>query len=154
MASLLSLCVGCSPVTGEFPSQRPVKRSFDVFFDLRLNKRLNKRSWRRWFETPSRSLWRHCNAASTLHEIWWIDVGIDAMVTLNVFPGINVSMHTAPQNRCWMHAFINTFWVTLYKHLIPQSLDTMCDAFLFSVAIVVVATVLFPILERCIPSSL
>ena len=26
------------PVTGEFPSQRPVTRSFAVFFDLRLNK--------------------------------------------------------------------------------------------------------------------
>ena len=26
-------------VTGEFPAQRPVTRSFDVFFDLRLNKR-------------------------------------------------------------------------------------------------------------------
>ena len=26
---------------GEFPTQRPVTRSFDVFFDLRLNKRLN-----------------------------------------------------------------------------------------------------------------
>ena len=31
-------------VTGEFPSQRPVTRSFDVFFDLRLNKgRVNNR---------------------------------------------------------------------------------------------------------------
>ena len=29
------LC-GNSPVTGEFPSERPVTRSFDVFFDLRL----------------------------------------------------------------------------------------------------------------------
>ena len=28
------------PVLGEFPAQRPVTRSFDVFFDLRLNKRL------------------------------------------------------------------------------------------------------------------
>ena len=27
------LCEGNSPVTGEFPSQRPVTRSFDVFFD-------------------------------------------------------------------------------------------------------------------------
>ena len=26
-----------SPVTGEFPSQRPVTRRFDVFFDLHLN---------------------------------------------------------------------------------------------------------------------
>ena len=46
---------------GEFPTQRPVTRSFDVFFDLRLNKRLNKQPWGWWFETPSRSLWRHCN---------------------------------------------------------------------------------------------
>ena len=34
------LCAGNSPVTGEFPAQRPVTRSFDLFFDLRLNKRL------------------------------------------------------------------------------------------------------------------
>ena len=47
--------------TGGFPSQRPVTRSFDVFFHLRLNKRLSKQSRRLWFETPSRSLWRHCN---------------------------------------------------------------------------------------------
>ena len=46
---------------GEFPTQRPVTRSFDVFFDLRLNKRLSTqpRGW--WFETPSWSLWRHRN---------------------------------------------------------------------------------------------
>ena len=31
------------------------------FLDLRLNIRLSKRSRRRWFETPLRSLWRHCN---------------------------------------------------------------------------------------------
>ena len=35
-SALLALCEGNSPVTGEFPSQRPVTRSFDVFFDLRL----------------------------------------------------------------------------------------------------------------------
>ena len=33
------------PVPGEFPAQRPVTQSFDVFFDLRLNKRLSKQSW-------------------------------------------------------------------------------------------------------------
>ena len=38
--------------------------SIVVFFDMRLNKRLCKQSRRRWFETPSRSLWRHCNACS------------------------------------------------------------------------------------------
>ena len=58
-SALLALCVGNSPVTGEFPSQRPVTRSFGVFFDLRLNKRISKQSWCWWFETPSRWLWRH-----------------------------------------------------------------------------------------------
>ena len=62
-SALLALCAGNSPVTGEFPSQRPVTRSFDVFFDLRLNKRLSKQSWGWWFETPSRPLWRHCNGS-------------------------------------------------------------------------------------------
>ena len=33
---LLAPCEGKSPVTGEFPSQRPVTRSFGVFFVLRL----------------------------------------------------------------------------------------------------------------------
>ena len=46
---------------GEFPAQRPVTRSFDVFFDLRLNKRFSKQSWGWWFETLSRPVWRHCN---------------------------------------------------------------------------------------------
>ena len=59
--ALLGLCEGNSSVTGEFPSQRSVTRSFDVFFDLSLNKRLSKPSRRRWFETALRSLWRHSN---------------------------------------------------------------------------------------------
>ena len=36
--ALLALCGGNSLVTGEFPSRRPVTRSFGVFFDLRLIK--------------------------------------------------------------------------------------------------------------------
>ena len=42
-SALLALCTGNSLVTGDFPSQRPATRSFDVFCDLRLNKRLSKR---------------------------------------------------------------------------------------------------------------
>ena len=60
-SALLAICAGNSPVTGEFPTQRPVTRSFDVFYDLRLNKRLSKQSWGWWFDTPSCPLWRHCN---------------------------------------------------------------------------------------------
>ena len=41
-STLLAICAGNSPVTGESPLQRPVMRTSDVFFDLRLNKRLSK----------------------------------------------------------------------------------------------------------------
>ena len=37
-SALLVFCGGNSPVTGEFPAQKPVMRSFDVFFDLSPNK--------------------------------------------------------------------------------------------------------------------
>ena len=60
-AASLAICAGNSPVPGDFPTQRPVTRSFDVFFDLRLNKRLRKQSGGWWFETLSRPLRRHCN---------------------------------------------------------------------------------------------
>ena len=57
-SALLAICARNSPVTGEFPAQRPVTWSLDVFFDLRL-KRLSKQ-WRGWlFSTPSRPLWLH-----------------------------------------------------------------------------------------------
>ena len=61
----------------EFPTQRPVTRSFDVFFDLRLNKQLSKQSWGWWFERLSRPLWRQCNGywrhgcVMTPHNILW-----------------------------------------------------------------------------------
>ena len=51
-SALLAICAGKSPVTGEFPAQRPVTRSFDVFFDLRLNNDLR----------------RHCHITIM---VWW-----------------------------------------------------------------------------------
>ena len=80
-SALLALCARNSPVTGEFPEQRPVTPCFDVFFDLRLNKRLSKQSWGWWFETPSRSLWRHCNGELYIgirkwHGYWWWQVNL------------------------------------------------------------------------------
>ena len=62
LSAVLAICTGNSPVSGEFPPQKPVTRIFDGFFCyLRLNKPLSKQSGGSWFETPSRSLWRHCN---------------------------------------------------------------------------------------------
>ena len=60
-SALLAICAGNSPAPGEFPAQRPVTRSFDVFFDLHPNKRLSKQWWGWWFETPPCPLRRHRN---------------------------------------------------------------------------------------------
>ena len=72
-SALLAICAGNSPVPGEFPTQRPVTRSFDVYFDLRPNKWLSKQSWGWWFETLSCSLWRHRNV-DWRQAITWTNV--------------------------------------------------------------------------------
>ena len=50
-SALLAICARNSSVTDEFPAQRQVTRSFDVFFHLRFHKRFGKQSWGWWFET-------------------------------------------------------------------------------------------------------
>ena len=90
-SALLALCARNSPVTGEFPPQKPVTRSFDVFFDLRLNQRLSKQSWGWWFETPSRLLWRHCNAPA----VYWLNRSyVSTAISLKSF-----SLHVI----CWRY---------------------------------------------------
>ena len=71
-SALLAICAGNSPVPGEFPTQRPVTQSFDVYFDLRPNKRLSKQSLGWWFETLSPPLWRHRNVYPTLNKSYLI----------------------------------------------------------------------------------
>ena len=70
-SALLAICAGNSPVPGDFPTQRAVTRSFDVYFDLRPNKRLSKQLWGWWFETQSLPLWRHRNAVVCHEQMWW-----------------------------------------------------------------------------------
>ena len=80
----LVLCAGIHRWT---VAQRPETRTFDVFFDLRLNKRLSKQSEGWWFETPSRSLWRHRND----YEAEWLT-------------GASVSEPTVCSDNCLSHA--------------------------------------------------
>ena len=81
-SALLAICVGNSPVTDEFPTQRPVTRSFDVFVDPHLCKRLSKQSRGWWFET----LWRHCNGdACGLEEV--DEIGVNNFVDHRVDTG-------------------------------------------------------------------
>ena len=58
---VIGLLWGRPQVTGVFPSQSPLMRSFDIFFGLCLNNRLSKQLSGQWFETSLHSLWRRCN---------------------------------------------------------------------------------------------
>ena len=65
-----------SPVTGEFPAQRPVTWSFDVFFDLHLNKQLSKQWWG----------WRrHC----AHYDVTVIYLSRSCWPNLSLIPGLN-----------------------------------------------------------------
>ena len=119
---LLAICAGNSPVPGEFPAQRPVTRSFDVFFDLCLNKRLSKQWWSWWFETPSPPLWRHCNDVQAWCRrltrcpiITWITAthepqGID-----------NITLTAQNTTRLWAYDYNEVTWA-LWRH---KSLTTL-----------------------------
>ena len=95
------LC-GESTGPGEFPTQRPVTRSFVVFFDLRLNKWLSKQPCGWWFETPSWSLWRHCDDIlsrykndDVINRITWKSLHVDVF---NFFSATVISFHSGYWN--------------------------------------------------------
>ena len=104
-SALLATSAGNSPVTGEFPAQRPVTRSFDVFFDLRLNKRLRTQSWGRWFETLSRPLWRHYND-------YWLSrpFGVEALSKTML-----IYHHTHTIKWKWEDICRNSYWCSFTK---------------------------------------
>ena len=120
-SALLAICPGNSPVTGEFPAQWPVTRSFSVFFDLCLNKRLGKQWWRWWFETPSHPLWCHCNDVSGAHS-----TNGYSLVTLFEFVLIQISIkglwHTFANWRdiCIVVVWAKTFYRSDDKEIIIQ----------------------------------
>ena len=124
------LCPEISPVTDEFPSQRPVTRSFEVFFEFRLNKRLSKQSRGWWFETPSRSSWRHCNE----WYLWWwrrprlsltscLDIPGRSDLLLCLFAGYIKQM--SKKHVSIFHYFFKNIWLryTAHNHLILQPMD-------------------------------
>ena len=94
-SALLAICAENSPVPGEFPTQRPVTRSFDVYFDLRPNKGLSKQLWGWWFETLSYPLWRHRNARVYFWQNFFIQKNIFLPKSL-----AKVIFFTKPHKNC------------------------------------------------------
>ena len=106
-SALLAFCAGNSPVPGEFPSQRPVTRSFDIFVHLCLDQHLNKPWRRRWFETPSRSFWRHCNELC-IYEQKYCRKGISISLCISS----SLQMYYIPLQGNLFNSVVD--WVTLF----------------------------------------
>ena len=120
---------------GEFPPQRQVTRSFDVFFDLRLNKRLSKQPWGWWFETTSWSLWRQCNVLQTctnfiferyhlnIYKYIWQGLTIAQKIYLPIRgPTIpSHKSHNAPASYPTMHQFVSVTKLCIVRYL-PDAL--------------------------------
>ena len=93
--------------------QRPVTRNFDygfvffdLFFDLRLSKRLSKPSRRRWFETASRSLWRHCNVFGA---IVCPSMNLNPLIWLGC---ISLQRYNYPVSK--VTSVYNSYWITMW----------------------------------------
>ena len=112
-SALRALCEGNPPVT----KASDAKLWYDVFFHLRLNKRLSKQSRRRWFEAPSRSLWRHYNAVlggdghKSVHQyvgvcnriLDWVSFSV--VLFLDIFQDVIWYMYITKPN------LVSNFWV-------------------------------------------
>ena len=138
-SALLAICAANSPVSGEFPTQRTVTRSFDVFFDQRLNKRLSKQWWGWWFETPSDPLWCHCNPCELRWLTWnivrvshcrccviwkFIFLSTSSLVWINSY---QKKVHNCNVSSCQPMSIIQTlkFWLiniyTTFNHVITNT---------------------------------
>ena len=123
-SALLAICAGNSPIPGEFPAERPVTRSFDVFFDLRLNKRLSKQPWGWWFETLSRPLWRHRKAEVNLKTMKPIYSGCPLAEHLSMIPFSKKILSMAPEfglNPFWNWSPIEIYSFANWKRLLKMA---------------------------------
>ena len=111
-SALPAICAGNSPGSGEFPAQRPVTRSFDVFFDLRPNKQLSKQWWGWWFETLSKPLWRLCTCNDMRHRGWCCSG--DARSQCISSHGIDLNL---PENFDFIPEGLIHMWVVIYINL-------------------------------------
>ena len=111
-------------------SQSLMTPNFYVLFDLRLNKRLRKQSRCRWFKTPSRSLWRPCNAYIPRYLL---QVAIRSYC-INIFTSqlwLQAVSYDTSSNKiflvlpicCWAYYFLSVMW--------PKMIETVISNFIY-----------------------
>ena len=136
-SALLAICAGNSPVTGEFPAQRPVTRSFDVsLICVWIYKRLSKQSRGWWFETPSGSLWRHCNVRAKYDtgpcRVTWLNGGfsVSPFFRPSFWDMARVTWGKTPTKNAG--SCLNNEWMKLFSIDTWPNTDRILDVQIFS----------------------
>ena len=106
-----------------------------VFF-IRLIKRSSKQSWSRWFRTPSRLLWRHCNGGLCgkvyMRLIIWTNVDLlptwppnfgDLKQNITKFSKMHLQMLSQNENPFYRDHHVNIY-VFLCLICVPQDLTS------------------------------
>ena len=91
------------------------------------NKRLSKRSWGWWFETPSRSLWRHCNGKT--HFTKFINKFLKRYLlhsnsklgTIYIYEILIISLQTVSEVHPGSSLSKNLYWIWLFVHTLIWS---------------------------------
>ena len=116
-SALLAICAGNSPVTGEFPTQRPVTRSLDVFFYLCLN--------RLWVSNRGTGDLRRYRAHHDVIVMLWSLNG-----TYNWCPIITITLrdHWGTSNPRQLEVSFNALFITklsskLWRESIPRAIS-------------------------------
>ena len=102
------------------------------FFDLCLNKRLSKQSWGWWFETPSRSLWRHCNedhCSSNYRQITCPIKSRNIEMITHILLAVVSDDILAQRRYIWYHRSLLTIVVVHWKQFSVQSVATISSRF-------------------------
>ena len=114
-------------VTGEFPSQRPVAWSFDVFFDRCLTKWLSNQPRRRWFETLSRSFRRHC-----AKHLWLSMILVNFWIRCRLY---NDRISRNLMTRVKKYIFASSIFSLVYTQCGEAFIPIMCVFHYISIAI-------------------
>ena len=112
----LAICAGKSPVTGEFPAQRPVTWSFDVFLICtRIHGRVNNgeagdlRRHRTDNNVTVMSFWRNCRQSYEISVLAVPELPVQPVTECNktyIFLVLSVTMHTI------------SLWKYIYAHMV------------------------------------
>ena len=121
------------PLCGEFTAERWIHRTkasdaelWCFLWSATWKKRLSKQSWCRWFETLSRSLWRHCNINELIADLNFVDHRRQhtcgaSLENLHLWEISQSFLGPHPVGKCWFNRSRNRHFVDFKRHFVSRN---------------------------------